>query len=85
LKDVPKLRRPFVVKVIIAVLSFILGFIAHALWIIRHQIVDVWNNIILVLSGLIKGLAAYNARACVLMPVSQRIRKVDSKSEASEA
>ena len=47
MKRPASMRRPFVVKVIIAVLAFILGFFAHAVWIMRHQIIDVWNNIFL--------------------------------------
>jgi tryptophan-rich sensory protein len=47
MKGPASMRRSLLVKVIIAVIAFILGFSAHMVWIRRQQIVDVWNNIFL--------------------------------------
>jgi len=39
------MRRPLVIKIVIAVLAFILGFCAHIAWMKRQQIIDLWNNL----------------------------------------
>ncbi|HEX6731410.1 MAG TPA: hypothetical protein VF074_15405 [Pyrinomonadaceae bacterium] len=41
------MRRPIVTKIIIAIIAFICGFFAHAVWIRRQQIIEVWNNLFL--------------------------------------
>jgi hypothetical protein len=39
------MRRSLVIKIVIAVLAFILGFCGHIVWMKRQQIVDLWNNL----------------------------------------
>ena len=41
------MRRSPVIKTIIAVFVFILGFFAHMVWIQRKEIIDIWNDIFL--------------------------------------
>lgn len=44
MKGLLSIQRSFIVKVIIAVISFIVGFFAHATWIRREQIIDILNH-----------------------------------------
>jgi len=39
------MRRSLVIKIVIAVLAFILGFCGHIVWMKRQQIIDLWNNL----------------------------------------
>jgi len=41
------MRRIVVIKIVIGVVAFILGFLAHMAWLRRQQIIDVWNNLFL--------------------------------------
>jgi hypothetical protein len=47
MKRLVRTRRRFLVEVIAFAITFILGFCAHALWIRRREIIDIWNNIFL--------------------------------------
>ena len=47
MKRLVSMRRSFVVKIIIAILAFVLGFFAHIVWVRRQQLIDVWNNLFL--------------------------------------
>jgi len=37
----------FILKFILLLLAFILGFFAHMVWIRRREIIDLWNNLFL--------------------------------------
>ncbi len=45
MKRLVRTRRRFVIEVIAIAVAFILGFCAHALWIKRREIIDIWNNL----------------------------------------
>jgi len=47
------MRRPVIIKIIIAVLAFIAGFCGHIVWMKRKQIIDVLEQSVFVLSRLI--------------------------------
>jgi len=44
-KGAVSMRRPVIIKIVIAVLAFIAGFCGHIVWTKREQIIDVWNNL----------------------------------------
>ena len=45
MKRLVRTRCRFLIEVIAVAIAFILGFCAHALWIRRREIIDIWNNI----------------------------------------
>ena len=47
MKRLVSTRRRLVIEVLAVAIAFILVFCAHALWIRRKQIIDIWNNIFL--------------------------------------
>jgi hypothetical protein len=47
MKRLVSVRRRLVSEIIAVAIAFILGFCAHALWIRRKQIIEIWNNLFL--------------------------------------
>jgi len=44
-KGAVSMRRPVIIKIVIAVLALIAGFCGHIVWMKRKQTIDVWNNL----------------------------------------
>ena len=46
-KVLVSMRRPLVIKIVIAVIAFVLGFFTHMVWLSRQQIIGVLNHLFL--------------------------------------